>query len=278
MKTVKIIAITLILALTLTFVGCNIFDENCVKVSSSEELISAINSVKEGEFIKIEKDFNTSFDVGEEGSADIKRKVVLDLNGHTLTLGPAVGSEGTKSNGIRVLAFNTLTIKNGNLLTSNKEEDNVKISIANYGDLTLDNVKIYAGNLVQYTINNRGVLTLKNKTNVENGKQGVKVAITNDPYNAYYTNTNAVLNIKDQSVTTGKILLERYGNSTNQGVPELNITAGNIETIIEDGATTIGFVSNVTGGYFKELSATYLQNGYCLKKVGDSFQVVALES
>ncbi len=204
------------------------------------------------------KNADCGFDVGNStGTKALNIKI--DLGGHTLTLKPAVGSAGTVSNGIRVLAFSKLTVMNGTLTCPDAEEDNIKVGIANYGTLILDGVTVKSGALTQYTINNRGSLTLKGKTAVENGKApqsdyGNKdnfIAITNDPYTYYYpTANNAVINCDSSSVTVGNVQLETYG--TKGGNIELNISDGTFGEITkpqtENG--TVEIRSNISGGKF----------------------------
>lgn len=201
--------------------------------------------------ITLMTDTKDSSDIGTS-NGQAPKNVTIDLNGHTLTLGPGVGSAGTETAGLRVLAYSTLTVKNGTLKCSDDTADHIWVGIANYGKTTLENVTLDAAEVTQYPVNNRGELTLKGDTTVENG--GVyDIAITNDPYNYYYKDVNASLNIADPEVTVGTVRLELYGNATNNGVPVLNVSAGTLQTIITDGNNAIGFESNVSGATFEEL-------------------------
>lgn len=201
--------------------------------------------------ITLMTDTKDSSDIGTS-NGQAPKNVTIDLNGHTLTLGPGVGSAGTETAGLRVLAYSTLTVKNGTLKCSDDTADHIWVGIANYGKTTLENVTLDAAEVTQYPVNNRGELTLKGDTTVENG--GVyDIAITNDPYNYYYKDVDASLNIADPEVTVGTVRLELYGNATNNGVPVLNVSAGTLQTIITDGNNAIGFESNVSGATFEEL-------------------------
>lgn len=201
--------------------------------------------------ITLMTDTKDSSDIGTS-NGQAPKNVTIDLNGHTLTLGPGVGSAGTETAGLRVLAYSTLTVKNGTLKCSDDTADHILVGIANYGKTTLENVTLDAAEVTQYPVNNRGELTLKGDTTVENG--GVyDIAITNDPYNYYYKDVDASLNIADPEVTVGTVRLELYGNATNNGVPVLNVSAGTLQTIITDGNNAIGFESNVSGATFEEL-------------------------
>ena len=196
--------------------------------------------------VKLLRDTAYAFDVGiSTGATTMNLK--LDLNGKTLTLAPSVGSVGTKANGIRVLAYSKLEIVNGTILCSSETADNVKVGIANYGTLTLDNVSLKAGSLTQYTVNNRGALTLKGNTAISSGSI---CAVTNDPYNLYYTSAvNASVTCESSDVAVESMLVERYErDSENNGIVELNISAGYFGKIVEDGNNAVGASYDVTGG------------------------------
>lgn len=223
-------------------------EDNVAKIgeTSYATLVEAIGAVKDGETITLLKDAKGGFDIGNS-SGTTPKKFTLDMNGHSLDIIEPVGSPNTVTNGVRVLANSELTIKNG---TINASSERVKMVIANYGTLTLENVIVNSGINTIYTINNRGNLTLKGNTNVESSKAGDNIAITNDPYDFIYENVNAILNIADKNVTVGNVLVELYGNSKNAGVPELNISAGTIENIKDDGKTAINVIGNITGGSY----------------------------
>ena len=209
-------------------------------------------------------DTKDSFDVGKSNGSPFK-KITLNLNENTLTLGPGVGSVGTKSQGIRVLYKSELKIHNGAITCSDDTDDNVKIGIANYGKLVLDDVTVNSGSLVQATINNRAELTLSGTTTVEDGKDDVKVAVTNDPYDYYYTNQNAILTISDSTVTVGTVLAELYGNDQNSGTVELKISAGSIDKIIDDGTNALTPVKSITGGVYGDVvDSNFIADDYYL--------------
>ncbi|MBO5179569.1 MAG: S-layer homology domain-containing protein [Clostridia bacterium] len=250
MKNNKIL-ICMLMLFTMIFMGVSSFAtevNNVAKIGETEylTLIDAIEAVQDGETITLVSDAEGGFDVGNS-TGTAPKKFILDMAGYTLDIKEPVGSTNTVTNGVRVLANSELTIKNG---TINASSEKVKVVVANYGKLVLEDMKVNSGVNTLYTINNRGNLTLKGNTAVESSKAGGNVAITNDPYDYIYENTNAVLNIEDETVTVGNILVERYGNSKNSGVPEINISAGTIEKIQDDGNTAIEFVGNITGGNY----------------------------
>ena len=259
MKNNKIM-ICMLMLFTMLFVGVSSFateGNNVAKIGETEylTLTDAIEAVQDGETITLMLDAEGGFDVGNS-TGTAPKKFILDMAGYTLDIKEPVGSTNTVTNGVRVLANSELTIKNG---TINASSEKVKVVVANYGTMVLEDMKVNSGVNTLYTINNRGNLTLKGNTAVESSKAGGNVAITNDPYDYIYENTNAVLNIEDETVAVGNILVERYGNSKNSGVPEINISAGTIEKIQDDGNTDIEFVGNITGGkYLNPVDSKFL--------------------
>lgn len=206
--------------------------------------------------ITLISDTQCSFDVGKSDGS-VTKNIELDLGGHTLSLGPAVGSTGTETNGIRVLAFSKMHIKNGTLVCLDDDALRVKVGIANYGELELEDVELKSGALTLYTINNRGKLTLSGKTKVETGKalvSGAKdyIAITLDPYDLYYTeNVDASLICDSEDVVVGNVQIERYARtSKNKGDVVLDISAGSFERIFEDGNNSVGVKYDLDGGVY----------------------------
>ncbi len=217
--------------------------------------------------ITLLKDTNDGLDIGTSGEK--LQNIEIDLNGHTLTLGPAVGSSGTETNGLRVLSYSKVKIENGTILSSDLPNDKngyVRFMLVNYGTMVLDNVTVTPGKTVYGTVNNCGNLTLSGKTTIETastGGTGYEFAVTNDVYWAHYSNFDASLNIADENVKVGVVQVERYenGRGGNQGKVVLNISAGAVEKIIEDGATSVDVVGNITGGYFNVDPSAYLAKG-----------------
>lgn len=265
------IMICMLMLFTMLFMGVSTFAtevNNVAKIGETEylTLTDAIEAVQDGETITLISNAEGGFDVGNS-TGTAPKKFILDMAGYTLDIKEPVGSTNTVTNGVRVLANSELTIKNG---TINASSEKVKVVVANYGKLVLEDVKVNSGVNTLYTINNRGNLTLKGNTAVESSKAGSNVAITNDPYDYIYENTNAVLNIEDEKVKVGNILVERYGNSKNAGVPEINISAGTIEKIEDDGNTAIELVGNITGGNYSNPVDVKFLNANNLVEVKDA--------
>jgi hypothetical protein len=219
------------------------------------------------------------------GSSDGTKAVnaILDLDGHTLTFYPGIGSSGTETNGIRVLAYSQLEVKNGTLHASNQSYLNskgqtkwIKVGIANYGTLTLDSVSVTQeenDSRLLCSINNGGLLYLKGNTNLVTGANSVsddnpswiRSAINNKPYGAVYNvKRDASVNVTAETgtnVVVGKIVMNADGDSYGS-TANLNIAAGTfgeVETTGTKGMT----VGNITGGTFSsDPDEAFVADGY----------------
>lgn len=119
----------------------------------------AIQAASQGGTIRLtENASNAGVPVAENSN------LVLDLNGHTLSMtGPGTGSKGTETLGMQLLKGSTVIIKNGTITFN----DELKMGIQNYSNLTLDNVKISGGPTITYVVsNNYGTTVFKNKTEI----------------------------------------------------------------------------------------------------------------
>ena len=224
--------------------------------------------------IKLLKPTNGGFDFG---TSDGKQAVnaILNLNEKVLTLGPAIGSPNTETNGIRVLAYSKLTIRDGVLKCSDEvsaDQKKVKVGVANYGDLTMTNVDLQSGNYLIWGINNRGNLVLEGNTKIATGTNSdtsdnptlKRAAINNTPYDYFYDGVNATINVADSTVQVGKIMLNDESISTTvntTGKTVLNLSAGQYGAI-EKTSDGNGIVGNITGGTFSNsVNPTYLADG-----------------
>ena len=220
--------------------------------------------------IKLLKPTNGGFDFG---TSDGKRAVnaILNLNEKVLTLGPAIGSPNTETNGIRVLAYSKLTIRDGVLKCSDEvsaDQKKVKVGVANYGDLTMTNVDLQSGNYLIWGINNRGNLVLEGNTKIATGTNSdtsdnptlKRAAINNTPYDYFYDGVNATINVADSTVQVGKIVLNDESISTTvntTGKTVLNLSAGQYGAI-EKTSDGNGIVGNITGGTFSTSVREYV--------------------
>ena len=275
----RLLAIIAAAAMVVTMIPSMVFavveDTDVASIGDTgyDTLQSALDAAQNGDTVKLLKDASGSFDV------EANKAIIIDLGGNTMTLEPAIGSSGTETNGTRVLYGGELKVVNGELVCGVLENTHgsvVKIGIANYGKLTLENVYFEADSNtnVLYTINNRGELTLKGETTVETGGATNGLAITNDPYN-YYEAQDAVLNIADDKVSVGKVQIERY--VAGRGGVKLNISGGTIEGLYEDGNSATQVEGNVTGGDFGNDVSDYVKDGHALRAEGRSTEDGGME-
>lgn len=132
-----------------------------------DTIAEAFNDVESGATITLAKDSESA---GLGLWENNEKEIVLDLNGHTLTVtGPAVGSSKTQTQAAHFEKGSKVTIKNGTIAATSTQLSNVKMGIQNYADLTLENVILdFSQNPgVQYVVsNNFGSLTVKGNTQI----------------------------------------------------------------------------------------------------------------
>lgn len=120
-------------------------------------LREALDNVTDGGTIRLKGDARSCGVIVASGS-----NFTIDLNGHELFMeGPGAGSPGTETLGFQLLKDSTITFKNG-IVSAN---DDLKMLIQNYCDLTLDNVTLNGYDKCQYlSSNNFGNVVYKNGT------------------------------------------------------------------------------------------------------------------
>lgn len=265
-----------------------------VKYETLQEAINAVPAVNaaggtalpDATEIALLSNATGGYDIGNSAGTQAKN-IVLNLHGYTLTLGPAVGSSGTETNGLRVLAYSKLEIKNGTVTNNdvvNAEGKRVIFPLVNYSDMALTDVTVSPYAQASLAINNRGELTLAGNTVINNPTSynnyggwpaNTPIAITNDPYDYHYTNKNASIHVSDANVQVGNIMLELYGNTTNAGTVDLAISSGTFGTVYNDGNTAITATKNLTGGtYLSDAVKTYVPSGYQVIPEGERFRVI----
>lgn len=120
-----------------------------------DNYVEAVTAASSGGTVTLTADAHSDGVPVQEGS-----NLVMNLGGYELNIdGAGTGSPGTKTNGFQFLKDSTILIKDGVI----KFDDEKKIGIQNYADLTLDNVVIIGGAKTQYLLsNNFGNITIKN--------------------------------------------------------------------------------------------------------------------
>ena len=143
-----------------------------------------------------------------------KKNIVIDLAGHTYTVGTPVGSTGTETQGWHLEKGNTVTIKNGTLgVDSATTPSNFWMLLQNYCDLTLDNVVLEGRGLNSpgsYTSsNNCGTVVYTNGTMIIAKDGGVAFDVCWGPKKGYPTGTQ--ISIDDTCTVIGPIEIGTWG-------------------------------------------------------------------
>ena len=128
------------------------------------------------------------------------------MNGYALVMeAPNTGSPGTETSGFQFLKDSNVTIKNGTLIN-----EDAKVLIQNYSNLTLDNVKLVGSPNNLYVLsNNYGNVVLKNGTTITAAKDRVAFDVYYGMSKVY--DGGVSVTIEDDSVVVrGKI---EYGKA-----------------------------------------------------------------
>ena len=160
--------------------------------------------------------------------------VTVDLGNKTVEVLTTVGSPRTETLGAQFLQGSSVTLKNGTYkFTANNQ--NAKILIQNYSDLTLDSVTLDADGKLYALSSNCGKVTIKGKTNITASGGGIALDVMhweNDSYKEEGTSVTF-----DETMTgtvNGKIKVYCYG-------------ADGAERPVDDDGATL----TIMGGTFK---------------------------
>ena len=114
-----------------------------------------------------------------------KHNVILDMQGYTYEVQKPVGSTGTETNGMQLLAGSKVVIKDGTIKIGDEGKNKVYIMIKNYCDLTFENVTVDATNIQNggHAVNNCGQLNFTKDCKVINvPERSYGVSTGNYPY------------------------------------------------------------------------------------------------
>lgn len=176
-------------------------------------------------------------------SGDNEKEIIIDLNGYTYeTIGPAVGSTGTKNQAMHIEKGNKVTLRNGTFKAAPKAESGVLMLIQNYGDLTLENMTLDCGDnndILYMCSNNFGTCTIKNSTIIApEGKVAVDCWFGLSA--VYYDGVS--VNITDSTISgtieygAQRAALSRPGNETWWEKAPLTINNSEFDNIVNSGA------------------------------------------
>ena len=177
--------------------------------------------------------------------------LTVDFGENTVTVDTTVGSSGTETNGMQLLKGSTVTLQNGTYAAAN---DNVKILIQNYSDLTLEDLTLdgtTSENCICVLSTNHGNVVIKGDTNIiaRNGQIALDVMHWE---NASYQEggTHVVIDETMTGTVDGRIDVYCYGSTgarpVDDGGATLTIMGG---TYINTGLTLEQFSAYVPEGY-----------------------------
>ena len=151
------------------------------------------------------------------------KNITIDLNGHTYTIdGTLVGSPGTESNGFQLLEGSNVTIKNGNIETTN-----AAILLQNYCDLTLENLNLKGGNPTKYVLSCNNGNTVLTNVNINGSHSSlVGIDVMHWQGDGYEIAPTVVINNTDSNTIKGKVDVYCAESEHKGEKPTLTINGG----------------------------------------------------
>ena len=220
----------------------------------------------------------------------INQNLTIEFQRFQHKINQAVGSTGTKTNGLQILAGNNVTLQNGNLTSKAVTEGKqVKMLVQNYANLTLNNMNLVDNTAyIQYVLsNNSGNVNIIGNTNItangidENGKKAVAFDVydyTSAGYDAPVVTVN----------TTGAITGDIEFSKSLDINKNIHIQAGTFTLDVDaEGWCDAGHLSfansdstlwTVKGPYVAKIGTTYyetLQEAIDAATTGATVEIVA---
>lgn len=222
-------------------------------------LQDAVTSARSGDIVTLLKDTSGS-------GVIVNKSITIDFGGNTYTVDqtPLAGSAGTETQAFQLLAGsdkekpNTVIMKNGTVVLPSTN-NNLKMGIQNYTNLTLDNMKLDAGgnsNISYVLSNNNGITTIT-------GGTVLTAADGNAAFDVYDYSSNGYGNVTvkvDNAAITGRIevsssekaRLEISGGTFSQEIVSAWCAAGYRPIVNADGtysvsSTALSIASNPSG-------------------------------
>lgn len=229
----------------------NTYDENAVypqryTASNAADYNEALNSVTtaENKNVEIKLSGDETTITGANGiNPKAGNNLSIDMNHKTIEVGGSVGSHNTATNGAQLLKGSTVLLKNGTYKFA-EDNQNSKILIQNYSNLTLENMTLDASNVMYALSTNCGNVTIKGNTNISVAAGGTALDIMHWENTSYNTEGSHV--VFDESMTgtvDGKIEVYCWRNENTI-----------IRPVDDGGATLI-----IKGGTFKNCGLTLEQ-------------------
>ena len=240
------------------------------------DLTEAVAAAKSGATI-------TLMSNGKGSGFVVDKNLFIDFRGYTYSFTEGVGSTGTESNGIQVLAGKNLILTKGELNIAAESADKFYILIQNYGNLSMDQMTLDGTNLDKWSatdgdsytlsINSGTVLSARTKI-IANNDGDLAFAFDVCQYGSYPV---ANVTMMDAEIT-GKVDLSAFGESKltidggvfNGDIDVSKLTADSDFTI-EDGT----FSNDISDFVVEGKAAVYEGGKYIVRLVQSGFSVEA---
>ena len=256
-------------------------DNKVAKIGDNyyESLVAAVAAAQDNDVIYLLKN-------AQGGGLKINKSITIDFGGFTYSVGdPAVGSTGTETLAVQLLAGNNITFQNGTLDVYSGATCNIYRLIQNYSNLTLTNMTLdgtkitYSNPVYAWTLTTcNGTVTLGENTHIIAKAGGSALYVCAASYNAYPNGTQVTM---ENNVTIdGNIQYGKWtatSTITDASATTLTITGGTVNgefilnTTGEDLAAAANATINVSGGVFNHpVPEAYCADGYAPKDNGNN--------
>ena len=256
-------------------------DNKVAKIGDNyyESLVAAVAAAQDNDVIYLLKN-------AQGGGLKINKSITIDFGGFTYSVGdPAVGSTGTETLAVQLLAGNNITFQNGTLDVYSGATCNIYRLIQNYSNLTLTNMTLdgtkitYSNPVYAWTLTTcNGTVTLGENTHIIAKAGGSALYVCAASYNAYPNGTQVTMGNKvtiDGNIQYGK--WTATSTITDASATTLTITGGTVNgefilnTTGEDLAAAANATINVSGGVFNHpVPEAYCADGYAPKDNGNN--------
>ena len=179
----------------------------------------------------------------------INKDVTIDFNGKTYSFNEGVGSTGTASNGLQILAGNNVTLKNGTLNVAEEAAEKFYILVQNYANLNVVDMNLDGENLDKWSAtdgdsyvlsNNSGTINISGETNITANDEG-NLAFAFDV--CKYTSYNAPsVKVETTGIIEGKVEVTTSANASGEGTPDLKIYSGYFSEEIQEAWCPEGYI------------------------------------
>ena len=256
-------------------------DNKVAKIGDNyyESLVAAVAAAQDNDVIYLLKN-------AQGGGLKINKSITIDFGGFTYSVGdPAVGSTGTETLAVQLLAGNNITFQNGTLDVYSGATCNIYRLIQNYSNLTLTNMTLdgtnitYSNPVYAWTLTTcNGTVTLGENTRIIAKTGGSALYVCAASYNAYPNGTQVTMG--NNVTINGNIQYGKWtatSTITDASATTLTITGGTVNgefilnTTGEDLAAAANATINVSGGVFNHpVPEAYCADGYAPKDNGNN--------